>query len=259
MGLLKSFMVFCFFLVTVAIAMPGRALAGCVSVIDGVRYDDSDCDRIRDYDYDTDANRDGTPDGNKVDNCPTVMNGNCDVDPADCDADENGTAEEIERLAGFQADWNDNGIGDACDDTDSDTIPDYLDNCKTTANSDRDMRACTDTDYDTFEDLVDNCVDRYNPNQRDTDGDGFGDYCDVCPYVANPDQGSAACPDNGPVSTPSPAQSPAYVPPNPVVTGEDMVRGSGGCRLSAGAPQSAWALAAFFLALVLAAIRMKKN
>ena len=49
-----------------------------------------------------------------------------------------------------QADFNGDGIGDACQDSDADTVLDAQDDCRTTANTD----------------------------QRDIDGDGIGDVCD---------------------------------------------------------------------------------
>lgn len=259
MRFLKPSIIFCLCIVAVVIAMPKNVSAACTTTVDGMMFTDSDCDGIRDYDDMTDADADGTPDGNVVDNCRLAMNGNCDADPVDCDINENGTTEEIELRAGFQADWNGNGIGDACDDVDSDTIPDYRDNCKTTANADQDLRACTDTDHDTFEDLVDNCVNVYNPNQRDTDGDRFGDFCDVCPYVANPDQSRLSCPTDNSIPTPVPAESPVYAGPNPVVTGSDLARGSGGCAIVAGASQSAWALMLLLSAMGGIVLTRKRN
>ncbi len=65
----------------------------------------------------------------------------------------------------MQNDWNNNGIGDACEDSDQDGIIDFFDNC----------------------------VNIVNPNQEDSDNDYVGDICDNCPFIFNPDQDSAIC------------------------------------------------------------------
>ena len=71
-----------------------------------------------------------------------------------------------------QADLNDNGVGDVCEDRDGDGIPDAED----------------DSDDDGVLDVLDNCPDDENADQGDGDGDGLGDACDVCPGVADADQ-----------------------------------------------------------------------
>ena len=53
-----------------------------------------------------------------------------------------------------QADWNADGIGDACDPLD-------------------------DIDHDGVKNWDDNCPNAANPTQADTDHDGIGDACDV--------------------------------------------------------------------------------
>ena len=95
------------------------------------------------------------------------------------------------KVAAYIARWD-----KPATDTDSDGVPDYLDNCPTTHNpgqEDADTDGvgdvcdeCTDTDGDgygnpgypanTCED--DNCPDSSNADQADLDGDGAGDVCD---------------------------------------------------------------------------------
>ncbi len=69
------------------------------------------------------------------------------------------------------------------DDTDSDSLPDWDDNCPFLFNPSQE-----DTDGDGVGDVCDNCTDEPNPTQSDTDNDGPGDLCDNCPDVTNPDQ-----------------------------------------------------------------------
>jgi hypothetical protein len=133
-----------------------------------------------------DADADGVKDA--ADNCAHVKNGDCEASALNCDVNGNGAATDQEMAAGNQADWNNDGFGDACQDTDADGILDYLDNCPALPNADQDPDACLDTDSDQIPDAVDNCADLYNPLQEDTDHDGIGDWCDDCRFVANPDQ-----------------------------------------------------------------------
>lgn len=112
-----------------------------------------------------DADRDGVL--NKDDNCPNTANAD-------------------------QADSDDNGIGDVCQDTDKDGVIDIEDNCPTTANPDQADAdnngvgdACQDTDEDGIMDNVDNCITTPNPDQKDGNNNGIGDVCDTSYEEAN--------------------------------------------------------------------------
>ncbi len=100
------------------------------------------------------------------DNCPT------DPNPANAD--------------GVQADADNDGIGDVCDDDtdlDGDGLAGDADNCPTVANPDQ-----TDTDGDGVGDACDVCPADADADQADSDADGAGDACDNCPTVVNADQ-----------------------------------------------------------------------
>ncbi|MFH0798979.1 MAG: thrombospondin type 3 repeat-containing protein [Pseudomonadota bacterium] len=257
-------------LACMVILAPAAARAGCTVIKDGVKYSDSDCDGVIDYSDMNDYNHDGLPDGDPVDNCPNVRNGNCDTDPLNCDIDGDGRATEKEILAGNQMDWNDNGDGDACDDTDRDGIPDWRDNCRATYNPDQDPKACVDTDHDGFEDPIDNCPTAYNPLQEDTDGDGIGDVCDNCLSVANPDQKDSvgdkigdACRTAKPATQPAIAAQPSTNPTlGPQTVPGEHIQGNGaggGCSLLvASAVPLPWAAMGFLAAAALALLRRKE-
>jgi len=81
-------------------------------------------------------------------------------------------------------------------DTDSDSVPDWIDNCPATSNASQ-----QDGDGDGVGDACDNCSAVFNPGQENIDADSFGDACDPdidgdgvlnesdnCPLTANPSQ-----------------------------------------------------------------------
>jgi len=86
----------------------------------------------------------------------------------------------------FAADWDTDGIGDACDlDRDGDTTDNVADNCPWAANDQTDTDGdgvgdlCDeDSDGDTVADGSDNCPAIANMMQINTDGDSQGDACD---------------------------------------------------------------------------------
>lgn len=118
---------------------------------------------------------------------------------------------------GLQQDFNNNGIGDFCEDNDRDTVPAHDDNCPNIANTDQ-----SDLDHDHVGDVCDldpdndgilsdgdgsgvvgdhlcphnqrtgcddNCAMVDNFFQTDSDNDGLGNSCDNCTIVPNEDQG----------------------------------------------------------------------
>ncbi len=95
--------------------------------------------------YIGDTDMDGVLNGN--DNCILLANGDCDIDPLNCDVNGDGTVTDAELALGNQRDSGNLGIGNACRivdffsgvqlDSDGDNIPDSVDNCVHRANPDQ--------------------------------------------------------------------------------------------------------------------------
>lgn len=137
---------------------------------------------------------DGDTISNSIDNCPETAN----TDQADSDndgigdlcdedIDGDGILNEDDNCPTVsnpdQDDMDADGIGDVCDtidDIDNDGIADSLDNCPNTSNPGQE-----DMDADGLGDVCDNCAEIANPNQIDTDNDGIGDACDVSPFTTD--------------------------------------------------------------------------
>ena len=137
---------------------------------------DADCDGKGDL-SETDNDNDTVPD--LSDNCPNLLNDQSDIDgdnigdACDEDKDGDGLNDPLDncpfaannRWPDLQNDWNGDGVGDACDDSDGDGVPDGIDNCRDIKNSgqensdgDRQGNACdTNDDNDLWEDQFDNC------------------------------------------------------------------------------------------------------
>ncbi|MEQ8676935.1 MAG: thrombospondin type 3 repeat-containing protein [Aggregatilineales bacterium] len=130
-----------------------------------------------------------------VDSCPFTFGGSGSLNgcPPVPDADNDGVQDALDNCPTIanpgQADFNMNGTGDACEDSDGDG---WADSTEISAGTSPTLQ---DTDMDGFNDPVDACPtvmgDIYSSDgcpSPDTDGDGIVDANDNCPTVANAGQ-----------------------------------------------------------------------
>jgi len=109
-----------------------------------------------------------------IDDIDITINGG----PANVDAFGDTCDSCPESASADQADGDDDGVGDVCDDSDDDGVSDAVDLCPDAA----DPRQL-DCDGDGVGDACD--------AEDDSDGDGVADACDNCPSQANADQRNA--------------------------------------------------------------------
>lgn len=179
----------------------------------------------------------------------------------DGDADNDGVADSQDNCAQIanpnQADWDADGAGDACDDTDADQLKDDYEIAtfygpssaprqtdKSHRDTDRDGwgdgyevntehtdPTLKDTDGDGWEDPTEKGAGT-DPHNPDTDGDGVRDSYDNCAKVANPDQSDRDKDRRGDVcdSTPDGNQK----PPEPTLE-EQIKKAAEGAGGDAGA------------------------
>ncbi len=131
-----------------------------------------------------DTDGDGVPDS--TDNCPSVSNPK--VDGVQPDSDGDGIGDACDITIPCPIDGQPSGRPE-CDDRDGDGVNNVgtgtLDNCPDTANANQaDWNnngvgdVCDDYDGDSWYDSSDNCSEIYNPQQEDSDHDGLGNACD---------------------------------------------------------------------------------
>lgn len=159
-----------------------HAQEACEVQVSAGTVPDTDCDGVADI----------------FDNCDATPNGNCQADSKRCDVDGDGSLSDAELSGGNQADFDDDGVGDACSDSDDDGVGDVSDNCPDVKNADQaDVDedgfgdVCGDADGDDLMGNEDNCPLTSNADQADHDRDGRGDVCDSCAYASNPNQEDA--------------------------------------------------------------------
>ena len=145
--------------------------------IDNVGQADLDGDSVGDA-CDDDLDGDGADNAREVE---------CETDPADpanrpVDSDDDGVCDPIDNCPEAdnvdQADLDEDGAGDACDDDrDGDGAPDAVE-LECGADPADAVSVPIDRDEDGICDARDNCLDTANEDQADLDEDGAGDACD---------------------------------------------------------------------------------
>jgi hypothetical protein len=152
----------------------------------------------------------GDPFGDICDNCPLQPNpdqadrdNDGDGDVCD-DGDDDGTMDSSDNCPDLpnptQSDCDGDGVGDACDrdlsDADDDGVDDDCDICPSDANPNQE-----DDDEDTVGNHCDNCRRESNPGQEDRNDNGRGDACD------DPDDDGVVDRDDNCIDTPNEDQA----------------------------------------------------
>lgn len=101
------------------------------------------------------------------------------------DTDEDGLADDMDNCPNEpnpdQEDWNSNGVGDVCEDSDFDGLTDAIELTVYGTNP-----ASNDSDNDNLEDAAEILLFFTDPNVQDTDGDGLTDALEVNYAITDP-------------------------------------------------------------------------